>query len=94
MLWSKPYNRYILTPRGHQKVAAYLNPHVCRHLATNPKDECEFLGHESGYPAGKAVRTLSNERESEREREKQVEKVLEEGKWRRIREMFFREDGY
>ena len=33
-----------LTPIGHEKAAVYLQPRLCRYLATNPQLECADLG--------------------------------------------------
>jgi len=33
-----------LTPIGHEKAAVYLQPRLCRYLATNPRMECADLG--------------------------------------------------
>ncbi|RPB27659.1 hypothetical protein L211DRAFT_563571 [Terfezia boudieri ATCC MYA-4762] len=37
-----------LTPIGHEKAAVYLQPRLCRYLATNPRMECADLGEVDG----------------------------------------------
>jgi len=37
-----------LTPIGHEKAAVYLQPRLCRYLATNPQMECADLGELDG----------------------------------------------